>query len=258
MISNLKCGVRGGSPGEPATANVQNFCGAEQPLSNSRCSGTGGRPVGRHQSFGKGIFLRRLAMLIRHCAAERGRLDHFDVRSVPQNVHYDFLGMAVRNLEQNAAIWKYSRPLVRVPLLLAHPARGLGVEDQGSDVLSGSSKNSIPAFPWSGCHFSIQCRFVQDGRFPNGINGEPPRGVLLVAPRVQIPIPAVVKHPLGRDDAIAFNVASAGIVPHSKSLPAKCSLGDGLEVPRVGRTLRRGSDRHPVQNAVTARMRVSK
>jgi hypothetical protein len=67
-------------------------------------------------------------VLFRDGAAERSRTDHLDVRSMPQDVHEDFLRIAVRYFQLQPAIGQRGGTLLRVPLLFCDPPRGNSIE----------------------------------------------------------------------------------------------------------------------------------
>src|SRR5690348_6265153 len=127
-------------------------------------------------------------MLIRHCAAERGWVDHFDVRSMPQNVHHDFLGMTVGNFQLNGAIGKGSHRLPGMPLLLSDPPGGLGIEHKRSRVLRRTGKDSIT--PQLRAGIPVYRRFVEDRYLADGVDRKPPSRIFFVTPSIQIPVPA--------------------------------------------------------------------
>jgi hypothetical protein len=72
----------------------------------ARRLGAGRRPDGVHRASLKSIFLRSFTVLFRDGAAERGRTDHFDVRSMPQNVHENFLYTGLPVAGRHSAAWK--------------------------------------------------------------------------------------------------------------------------------------------------------
>ena len=82
-------------------------------------------------------------MLFCDGAAERGRTDHLHVWSMPQNVHQNFLGIAVGDFQLQAAIGPRANALLRVPFLPGDPPRGNGIEQQHGGMLGGAGKYPI-------------------------------------------------------------------------------------------------------------------
>jgi hypothetical protein len=66
-------------------------------------------------------------VLFRDGTVERRRADHLDVRSMPQLVHEDFLGIAVRYLQLQTTIRQRGATLMRVPLLLRDDGKRVAV-----------------------------------------------------------------------------------------------------------------------------------
>src|SRR2546425_287846 len=115
-----------------------------------------------------------------------------------------------------------------MPFFLAHPPRGFRVEDEYRRMVGRSREDAVALVrvAWR----DVQRRLIQDDYFAHGINGEAAAGFLLMAIRVQIPVPAVVNDTLRRDDPVALFITGAGVIAQSQPLPPERAIADRLKV----------------------------
>ena len=138
----------------------------------------------------------------------------------------------VGHLEHVAAVGLEGSLLLRVPVLARDPARALGRKAQlrplhvraGEDAVAGLEV--LVEIPLG----NILRLLVEQRRRADRVEREAAHTLRLVAPRIDVPVAAVVDQVLGRESALGFVIPLAVVVADGEALALEHGGSDSLEV----------------------------
>ncbi len=158
--------------------------------------------------------------------------NHFHIRPIFEDVHDQFTGVAVGDVQFIAAVTESLTLLLRVPLFIGDPAGGLGTEAQVGGVFWRTGEDAI-AFTVVGIEFFFAGIVGGNGEGFDGlqaVEGEAAQLLAPVAKGVEVPVAAIVDEALRGDGAFAGLVACAAVVENTQSAALQDGAGDLTEM----------------------------
>src|SRR5690349_2034636 len=89
----------------------------------------GGDSSASYRTLWNRVLRRRYAVLLGDGVAERNGANNLYVGPMPQDIHENFLSIAVRDFQLQTAVRQRGRPLLGVPFLAGNPPRSFGIEE---------------------------------------------------------------------------------------------------------------------------------
>src|SRR5690606_14321264 len=162
---------------------------------------------------------------------QRGGLHDLRVAAVVQHVHQQLARRAVGHLQLVAAVGQVAALLARVPVLVGHPARRLGAEQDRGDALGLAGEDAVAAaeVPVQLGLVDVDGGLLQAARARDAVDREAAQALALVVPGIQVPVVAVVGDALRRYRALRGLVGGAGAVFEGEPAPPEHGRADGAE-----------------------------
>ena len=169
-----------------------------------------------------------------------------------QHVHQQLARGAVRHLQLVAAVGQEAPLLLGVPVLVGHPARGLGREHDGRPALGLAREDAV-----AGGQRLVELGIghvarglVELARLADAVHREAAQRVAVVVPRIEVPVVAVMSDALRRHPTPGRFVGGAGAVFEGQPLARQHRRGHRAETGLVQRAAAVRDHPHPVHRPV--------
>lgn len=165
-----------------------------------------------------------------------------------QHVHQQLAVIRIGDFEHVVTVAIKAAALGGVPMLGGDPAGAFGAEAQAGPLQVGAGEDAV-----AGAKDGVEglVGYVLGGVFEqfnlaDTVDGEVAQCAAEVAPGVEVPVFAVMDEALGRDLALGFLVATAGVVSDRKSLTTQQRRADAFEMGELHAAFADADDQYPL------------